>query len=168
MASQITSLTIVYSAVYSGTDQRKHQSSAPLAFVTRIHRCSANSPYKGPVTRKCFHFMTSSWDLRRGTYCCSSSPTRNPTGGGTCHSSSPIARFMGPIWGPSGADKTQVGPMLAPWILLSGMSCKKSLVGNHISIFSYSPVGQEWVVSHPQVTQEWVVSHSQITSTLIV
>ena len=32
-----------------------------------------------------------------------------------------IARFMGPIWGPSGADRTQVGPMLAPWTLLSGM-----------------------------------------------
>ena len=31
-----------------------------------------------------------------------------------------IARFMGPIWDPSGADKTQVGPMLAPWTLLSG------------------------------------------------
>ena len=31
-----------------------------------------------------------------------------------------IARFMGPIWGPYGADRTQVGPMLAPWILQSG------------------------------------------------
>ena len=27
-----------------------------------------------------------------------------------------IARFMGPKWGPSGADRTQVGPMLSPWI----------------------------------------------------
>ena len=26
-----------------------------------------------------------------------------------------IARFMGSTWGPSGADRTQVGPMLAPW-----------------------------------------------------
>ena len=32
-----------------------------------------------------------------------------------------IARFMGPKWGPYGADRTQVGPMLAPWTLLSGM-----------------------------------------------
>ena len=32
-----------------------------------------------------------------------------------------IARFMGPTWGPSGADRTQVSPMLAPWTLLSGM-----------------------------------------------
>ena len=38
MVSQITSFTIVYSAVYSGTDQRKHQSSASLAFVQGINR----------------------------------------------------------------------------------------------------------------------------------
>ena len=37
VASQITSLTIVYSTVYSGVDQRKHQRSALLAFVRRIH-----------------------------------------------------------------------------------------------------------------------------------
>ena len=33
-----------------------------------------------------------------------------------------IARFMGPTWGPSGADRTQVCPMLALWTLLSGLS----------------------------------------------
>ena len=31
-----------------------------------------------------------------------------------------IARLMGPTWGPSGADRTHVGPMLASWTLLSG------------------------------------------------
>ena len=36
---------------------------------------------------------------------------------------SQIARFMGPTWGPSGANRTQVGPMLAPWTLLSGITC---------------------------------------------
>ena len=56
MASQITSLTIVYSAVYSGADQRKHQSSASLAFVRGIHRGPVNSPHKWPVTRKMFPF----------------------------------------------------------------------------------------------------------------
>ena len=61
MASQIISLTIVYSTVYSGTDQRKHQSSASLAFVRGIRRGPVNSPHKGPVTRKMFHLMTSSW-----------------------------------------------------------------------------------------------------------
>ena len=37
--------------------------------------------------------------------------------------SSLIARFMRPTWGPSGADRAQVGPMLAPWTLLSGLVC---------------------------------------------
>ena len=54
MASQITYLTIVYSTVYSGADQRKHQSSASLAFVLGIHRWLVNSRHKGPVTRKLF------------------------------------------------------------------------------------------------------------------
>ena len=56
MASQITSLTIVYPTVYSGADQRKHQSSASLAFVRGIHRWPVNSPHKGSVTRKMFPF----------------------------------------------------------------------------------------------------------------
>ena len=77
MPSQITSLTIVYSTVYSGADQRKHQingwvkhggggcqdldqrkhqSSASLTFVRGIHRWPVNSPHKGPVTRKMFPF----------------------------------------------------------------------------------------------------------------
>ena len=56
IASQITSLTIVYSTIYSGGDQRKHQSSASLAFVQRIHREPVNSPHKWSVTRKMFPF----------------------------------------------------------------------------------------------------------------
>ena len=56
MASQITSVTIVYTTVYSGADQRKYQSSASLAFVWGIHRWPVNSPHKGPVTRKMFPF----------------------------------------------------------------------------------------------------------------
>ena len=64
MMSQITSLRIVYSIVYSSEDQRKHQSSASLAFVWGIHRGPVNSPHKWPVTRKCFHLMTSSCDRK--------------------------------------------------------------------------------------------------------
>ena len=56
MASQITSLTIVYSTIYSGADQIKHQSSASLAFVRGIHRSPVNSPHKWPVTQKMFPF----------------------------------------------------------------------------------------------------------------
>ena len=56
IASQITGIAIVYSTVCSGTDQRKHQSSASLAFVRGIHRRPVNSLHKGPVTRKMFPF----------------------------------------------------------------------------------------------------------------
>ena len=56
MASQITNLTIVYSAAYSGAGQRKHQSSASLAFVREIHRWPMNSPHEWPITRKMFPF----------------------------------------------------------------------------------------------------------------
>ena len=54
MASQITSLTIVYLTVYSGADQRKYQSSAPPAFVRVIQRWPVNSPHTWPVTWKRF------------------------------------------------------------------------------------------------------------------
>ena len=43
IASQITSLAIVYSTVYSGAVQRKHQSSASLALVRGIHRWPVNT-----------------------------------------------------------------------------------------------------------------------------
>ena len=56
ITSQITSLMIVYSTVYSGADQSKHQSSASLAFVWEIHRGPVNFPHKWPVTRKMFPF----------------------------------------------------------------------------------------------------------------
>ena len=52
MVSQITSLMIVC----SGTDQRKHHSSALQAFVRGIHWWPVNSPHKGPVTRTMFPF----------------------------------------------------------------------------------------------------------------
>ena len=45
-----------YSTVYWDANQRKHQSSAPLAFVQGIHRRPVNSPHKWPVTRKMFPF----------------------------------------------------------------------------------------------------------------
>ena len=53
MASQIT---IVYSTVSSGADQRKHQSSASMAFAWGIHQGPMNSPHKWQVTRKMFPF----------------------------------------------------------------------------------------------------------------
>ena len=62
-ASQITSLTIVYSAVYSDADQRKHQSSLSLVFLWG----PVNSPRKWPVTRKMFPFddVIMAWNINK-------------------------------------------------------------------------------------------------------
>ena len=62
VTSQITSLTVVYSTVYSDADQRKHQSSASLAFVRGIHRDRWIPRTKDQLRGKCFHLMTSSWE----------------------------------------------------------------------------------------------------------
>ena len=61
LASQITSLAVVYSTVYSVADQRKHQSSSSLAFVWGIHHDRWIPRTKGQLRGKCFHLMTSSW-----------------------------------------------------------------------------------------------------------
>ena len=69
LASQITSIAIVYSTVYSGADQRKYQSSASLASVRGIHRGPVNSPHKWPVRRKMCPFddVIMRWKLCRDT-----------------------------------------------------------------------------------------------------
>ena len=56
MASQITGISIVYSTICSGADQRKHQSSASLACVRGIQQWHVNSRHKGPVMWKMFPF----------------------------------------------------------------------------------------------------------------
>ena len=61
IASQITSRTSVYSTVYSDPDQRKHQSSASLAFVWGTHRDRWIPRTKGQLRGKCVHLMASSW-----------------------------------------------------------------------------------------------------------
>ena len=64
MASQITSLAIVYPTVHSGAGQRKIQSSASLAFVSPV-----NSPHNGPVTRKIFPFDDVIMELVNHRWC---------------------------------------------------------------------------------------------------
>ena len=56
MASQIASLTMVYSTVYSGADKRNIKVPSYWPFVRGIYRRPVNSPHKGPVTRKMFKF----------------------------------------------------------------------------------------------------------------
>ena len=63
MASQVTSPMVVYSTVYSDADQRKHQSSASLAFVWGIHWDRWIPRTNGQLRGKCFHLMTSSWEV---------------------------------------------------------------------------------------------------------
>ena len=61
IASQITSLMIAYSGVYSGADQRKHQSSALLALCEEFTGDRWLPRTNGQLRGKCFHLMTSSW-----------------------------------------------------------------------------------------------------------
>ena len=79
MESQITSLTSVYSTLYSSVDQSKHPSSASLAFVWGIHRGPVNSPHKCQSRGKCFHLMTSSccWKAHHITCCISTMKLSN-------------------------------------------------------------------------------------------
>ena len=56
MVSQTTTVSIVCPTVGSGSEQRKHQSSASLAFVWGIHGRPVNSSNRRPVTRKVFPF----------------------------------------------------------------------------------------------------------------
>ena len=61
MTSQITSIMIVCSTVHSGADQRKHQSSASLAFVRGIHRWPVNSPHKGQWRGALMIYLICAW-----------------------------------------------------------------------------------------------------------
>ena len=56
MASQIIGIWTVCLVVNWGAHQRKHKSSASLAFVKRIHRSPVDSPHKGQVTWQMFPF----------------------------------------------------------------------------------------------------------------
>ena len=44
---------------------------------------------------------------------------------------SQIPRFMGPTWGPPGSCRPQMGPMLAPWTLLSGIPSMRYVAWRH-------------------------------------
>ena len=73
-----------------------------------------------------WHFI---WHLNANSLNCSIRSSGVLLNSAHHESISLIARFMGPTWGPHGADRTQVGPMLAPWTLLSGYH-------NHVRVTS--------------------------------
>ena len=67
-----------------------------------------------------------------------------------------IARFMGPTWGPSGADRTQVGPMLAPWTLLSGRLMLRCACYRSVSPKSFRITSLELALDKPYgFTKDW-------------
>ena len=70
IASEITSVTVVYLTGYSDADQRKHRSSASLAFVWGTHRDWGFPRTKGQLRGKCFQLMTSSWEIYSLWYVC--------------------------------------------------------------------------------------------------
>ena len=65
MESQITSLTIAYSSVYSRRRWKKTSKLRITGLVRGIDRWPVNSPHKGPVTRKVFPFedVIMLWEL---------------------------------------------------------------------------------------------------------
>ena len=74
--------------------------------------------------------------------------------------SSLIARFMGQTRGPSGADRTQVGPMLAPWTLLSGFGSGNGLVSSRQSAITWGSVGHDrWRVGGPSIKNIFSTEH---------
>ena len=94
--------------VYSGADQRKHQSSASLAFVLGIHRWPVKSPHKGPVTRKMFSFD----DVIM--ICCLSSKCFSIYGAG-CHRQPNLYRDFFSCWIVWGKDSNVIPIVIIPW-----------------------------------------------------
>ena len=131
MGSQIDSLTIVYSAVWSGADQRKHQSSASLAFVWGIHRSPVNSSHKGPVTRKMFPFD----DVIMGN-----SPMRYCHAGGTLSSMTLIFENMGNVtWYARCTNDKMEASLWKKYSVVTGVSNHRQLRYLLNSFFSLSP-----------------------------
>ena len=110
MRSQITGVSIVYSAICSGADQRKYQSSTLLTSVRGIHRWPVKSPHKGSVTWKMFqlddvimyHSIRTHWDM--GAYFVENWPCKGPDS--KVHGTS-----VGLSWVPSAPDGPHVGSM---------------------------------------------------------
>ena len=151
-ASQITSLMIVYSTVYSVADQRKHQSSASLAFVRRIHRCPVNSPHKGLVTRIFFRLITSSCEK---THLVAHKILR------TVFVRSQIAKLMGPTWGPPGSCRPPDGPHVGP------MNIDIRDYAPHISFVTFLTSPYE-MTREPLSANAWWCPDMEIFSVLLV
>ena len=134
VASQITSLAIVYSIVYSDAYQRKHQSSASLAFVRGIHRGPVNSPHKWPVTRKMFPFDdVIMWGAHRIINIKVFLRAALAVGFFPFSDSKVHGANMGPIWGRQDPGGPHVDPMIfAIWVASPGRH--KNIVNVYIPL----------------------------------
>ena len=75
MASQMSSLTIVCSTVYSGVDERKHQSSASLAFVRGIPRTNGQLQHAENVSIWWRHHVMMTWCWSKSSSCTTATTT---------------------------------------------------------------------------------------------
>ena len=85
------------------------------------------------------------------------------------HESSQIAKFMGPTWGPPGPCGTQMGPMLAPWILLSGITCKITYNAKGIKkvmVTKGREVHNWFVCYHGFIVSQWWCSMVKLTGSI--
>ena len=160
IASQITSLTIVYSTVYSDADQRKHQCSALLAFVQGIHQGPVNSPHKWTVTRKMFPFDDVIMYILKQQSCSGRLKNICPQ----CHRVMPISVIriiptkgclVGVPLCPQAKMSVIVGFTHHPWGLLSKIiSWKYTISGNtfmvRISSWNFVRVPKAWLWAHVQ------------------
>ena len=140
ITSQITNHATVFSIVYSGADQGKHQSSVSLDFVQGIHRRPVNFPHKGPVTRKMVPFDDIIMSYHTQPSLVGSLP-RNPTS----WSGNPVHCGKRSVHGPAHPILRAVAPRIGrawPWTVLSCYkpevhSTNWGLSSAHVTNFEY-------------------------------
>ena len=90
-----------------GADQATHHYLTQCWYVVMMHIYTTQ-----PQWVRVLHFVQPWWSARQSTQ----------------WKTNQIAKLIGPTWGPSGAVRTQVGPMFAPWTLLSGKANLRDLI----------------------------------------
>ena len=70
---------------------------------------------------------------------------------------SQIAKFMGPTWGPPGSCRPQMGPMLAPWTLLSGIWMYFPQLFQPTGVLNIEFIALEWIIAVSMVTGYWYI-----------
>ena len=80
---------------------------------------------------------------------------------------SQIAKFMGPTWGLPGSCRPQMGPMLAPWTLLSEISCVYGTGSQGVKVFLQSYHRWKCICKHMYTVHGWIISSPQILWNMI-